>query len=116
MYLLLPLLRVHCLSRSLQTRLLRLPIFILIGLTVSVSRLLMLILVWPPSCLLAARIVFLPSRHLSYAVHGDHAGAKAVPVNESLLAHFERPLRPNLLVGLSVRDAMALESSFRGIV
>ena len=37
--------------------------------------------------------VFLPSRHLSYAVRGDHAGAKAVPVNESLLAHFERPLR-----------------------
>ena len=57
--------------------------------------------------------VFLPS-HLSYAVNGDRAGAKAVPVNESLLAHFERPLRPNLLVGLSVRDAMALESSFRG--
>ena len=58
--------------------------------------------------------VFLPSRHLSYAVCGDHAGAKAVPVSESLLAHFERPLRPNLLVGLSVRDAMTLESSFRG--
>ena len=58
--------------------------------------------------------VFLPPRHLSYAVRGDHAGAKAVPVNESLLAHFERPLRPNLLVGLSVCDAMALESSFWG--
>ena len=52
--------------------------------------------------------VFLPSCHLSYAMHGDHVGAKAVPVNESLLAHFERPLRPNLFVGLSVRDAMAL--------
>ena len=58
--------------------------------------------------------VFLPSRHLSYAVRGDHAGAKAVPVNESLLAHFERLLCPNLLVGLSVRGAMTLESSFRG--
>ena len=58
--------------------------------------------------------VFLLSRHLSYVVRGDHAGAKAVPVNESSLAHFERPLRPNLLGGLSVRDAMALESSFRG--
>ena len=57
---------------------------------------------------------FLPSRHLSYAVRGEHSGAKAVPVNESLLAHFERPLRPNLLVGLLVRDAMALEASFRG--
>ena len=58
--------------------------------------------------------VFLPSRHLSYALRGDHAGFKAVPVNESLLAHFECPLRLNLLVGLSVRDTMALESSFRG--
>ena len=57
--------------------------------------------------------VFLPSRHLSYEVRGDHVGAKAVPANESLLAHSECPLRPNLLVGLSVRDAMALESSFR---
>ena len=54
--------------------------------------------------------VVLPSRPLSYAVREDHAGAKAVPVNESLLAHFERPLRPNLLVGLSVRDAMAFLS------
>ena len=33
----------------------------------------------------------------------------------SLLAHFERPLRPNLLVGLSVRDAMVLEALFRGL-
>ena len=57
--------------------------------------------------------VFLPSRRLPYAVCGDHAGAKAVPVNESLLAHFERPLRNSLLVGLSVKDAMSLESSFR---
>ena len=58
--------------------------------------------------------VFLPSRRLPYAVRGDHAGAKAVPVNESLLAHFERPLWNSLLVGLSVKDAMSLESSFRG--
>ena len=57
---------------------------------------------------------FLPSHHLSYVVRGEHSGATAVPVNESLLAHFDRPLRPNLLVGLSVRDAMALEASFRG--
>ena len=58
--------------------------------------------------------VFLPSRRLAYAVRGDHAGAKAVPVNESLLAHFDLPLRPTLQVGLSVRDAMSLESSLRG--
>ena len=57
---------------------------------------------------------FLPSRHLSYAVRGEHSGVKAVCVNESLLALFDRPLCPNLLVGLSVRDAMALEASFRG--
>ena len=31
--------------------------------------------------------VFLPSRRLPHAVRGDHAGAKAVPVNKSLLAH-----------------------------
>ena len=58
--------------------------------------------------------VFLPSRRLAYAVRGYHAGAKAFPVNESLLAHFDCPLRPTLQVGLSVRDAMSLESSFRG--
>ena len=57
---------------------------------------------------------FLPSHNLLYAVRSDHSGARAVPVNESLLAHFDRPLRPNLLVGLSVHDAMALEASFRG--
>ena len=57
---------------------------------------------------------FLPSRNLSYAVRGEHSGAKAVPVNESLLALFDHPLRPNLLVGLSVCDATALEASFCG--
>ena len=30
------------------------------------------------------------------------------------LAHFDRPLRPTLQLGHSVRDAMSLESSFRG--
>ena len=29
------------------------------------------------------------------------------------MAHFERPLRPSLQLGLTVRDAMALEASFR---
>ena len=58
--------------------------------------------------------VFLPFRRPTYAVCGDHAGARAVPVNESLLAHFDRPLRPTLQLGLSVRDAMSLESSFHG--
>ena len=56
---------------------------------------------------------FIPPRHNSYAVRCPHASGKAVPVNESLLAHFDKTLRPSLLVGLSIRDAMALEASFR---
>ena len=38
---------------------------------------------------------------------------RAVPVNESLLSHFERPLRPNLQLGITISDAMALEASSR---
>ena len=57
--------------------------------------------------------LFLLPRHTSYAVQGKHASGKAVPVKESLLAHFGKPLRPSLLVGLPVRDAMTLEVSFR---
>ena len=57
--------------------------------------------------------LFLPQRLSTYAVRGECATGKAVPVNESLLAHFDKPLRPSLLVGLSVRDATALEASFR---
>ena len=57
--------------------------------------------------------LFLLPRHTLYAVRGEHASGKAVPVNESLLAHFDKPLHPSLLVGLSVRDTMALEASFR---
>ena len=32
---------------------------------------------------------FLPAHHLSYAVRDEHASGKAVPVNESLLSHFD---------------------------
>ena len=53
----------------------------------------------------------LPQRLTSYAVKGDCALGRAVPINESLLSHFERPLRPNLQLGITVRDAMALEAS-----
>ena len=56
---------------------------------------------------------FLPSRHSTYAVWGPHAADCAVPVNESLLSHYDRPLRPSLQVGLTVRDLMSLEHSFR---
>ena len=55
----------------------------------------------------------LPQRLGSYAVKGDCALGRAVPVNESLLSHFERPLRPTLQMGVTVRDAMALEASCR---
>ena len=53
----------------------------------------------------------LPQRLASYAVKGDCALGRAVPVNESLFSHFERPLRPTLQLGVTVRDAMALEAS-----
>ena len=56
--------------------------------------------------------LFFPPRHNTYAVRGPHAGGRAVPVNESLLAHYDKQLRPSLQVGLQVHDLMALESSF----
>ena len=49
----------------------------------------------------------------SYAVRGDWALGHAVPVNEPLLSHFERPLRPSLQLGITARDAMYLEASSR---
>ena len=57
--------------------------------------------------------LFIPPRHTAYAVLCPHSSGRAVPVNESLLAHYDKPLRPSLQVGLTVRDLMALESSFR---
>ena len=53
----------------------------------------------------------LPQRLGSYAVRGDCALGRSVPVNESLLSHFEHPLRPTLQMGVTVRDSMALEAS-----
>ena len=57
--------------------------------------------------------VVLPQCLASYAVKGDCALGRAVPIKESLLSHFERPLRKNLQLGITVRDAMALEMSCR---
>ena len=57
--------------------------------------------------------LLLPQRLASYAVRGDCSLGRAVPVNESLLSHFEQPLRTNLQMGVTVRDAMALEASCR---
>ena len=56
---------------------------------------------------------FLLSRNTSYVGRGERASGRAVPVNESLLAHFDRQLRPSLLLGLIVKYAIALEPSFR---
>ena len=56
---------------------------------------------------------FLPSHSPSYAVHEDFAQGRAVPVNPSLLWLFERNLKPSFLLGLSIREATALEASFR---
>ena len=56
---------------------------------------------------------FILPRHTTYVVRGPHTAARAVPVNESLLFHFDKHLRPNLLAGLSVQDLMAFKVSFR---
>ena len=56
---------------------------------------------------------FIPARHTAYAVRGPHAAGRADPANESLLSHYEKPLRPSLMMGLTVRDLMAFEASFR---
>ena len=53
---------------------------------------------------------FLSTRHSTYAVRGPHAASRAVPVNGSLMSHFDRPLRPSLQVGLTVRDLMTLST------
>ena len=55
---------------------------------------------------------FIPARHTAYAVRGPHAAGCAVPVNKSLLSHYDKPLRPSLQVGLTIRDLMAFEASF----
>ena len=56
---------------------------------------------------------FLPPRNSAYAVKGDFASGQAVPVNPSLLALYDRQLKPSYHVGLTVREAAALESSVR---
>ena len=56
---------------------------------------------------------FIPSRSPSYAVHGHFVQGWAVPLNPSLLSLFKRPLKPSLLLGISIREAAAFEASFR---
>ena len=48
-------------------------------------------------------------------MHGEHALGSAVPVNPSLMSMFERPLRPLLQLGLTVWEAVVLESSCRSL-
>ena len=55
--------------------------------------------------------LLLPPRSAQYSVCGDHALGSALPVNLSLLAMFERPLRPSLHLGLTIREAVLLEAS-----
>ena len=57
--------------------------------------------------------LFLPSRSLTYAVHGDFALGGVVLVNPSLLSLFERCLKPSNHVGLSIREAAAFKASLR---
>ena len=49
----------------------------------------------------------------TYAVHGDFVQGRAVPLNPLLLSLFERPLKPSLLLGISIREAAMLEASLR---
>ena len=47
---------------------------------------------------------------------GEHALGSVVPVNPSLLSMFERLLRPSLQLGLTVQEAVVLESSCRRLL
>ena len=52
----------------------------------------------------------LPPRQAQYSVGGGSSLGSAAPVNPSLMAMFERLLRPSLHLGLTVREAALLES------
>ena len=56
---------------------------------------------------------FFQSRNSLHAVHGEFALGHAAQVNPSLLSLFERSLKPSHHLGLSIREAAALEASFR---
>ena len=61
-----------------------------------------------------ADFFFLPLHNSSCAVKDDFASGQAVLVNPSLLSRFEKQLKPSYHVGLTVREAAALESSLQG--
>ena len=54
---------------------------------------------------------FLPPRNSSYIARGELALGHAAPVNPSLLSLFEPQLKPSHHVGMSIREAAALEAS-----
>ena len=56
---------------------------------------------------------FLPPWNSAYAVKGEFASGQAVPVNPSLLALYDRQLKPSYHVGLMVCEAAGLESFLR---
>ena len=57
----------------------------------------------------------LPPCNAQYSVGGEALLGSAAPVNPSLLAMSERPLRPSLHLGLTVREAALLEASSRAL-
>ena len=57
----------------------------------------------------------LPPRQSQHSVRSGSSLGSAAPVNPSLLAMFERPLRPSLHLGLTLREASLLESSSRAL-
>ena len=57
----------------------------------------------------------LPPCQSQYSVGSGSSLGSAAPVNPSLLAMFERPLRPSLYLGLTLSEASLLESSSRAL-
>ena len=57
----------------------------------------------------------LPPRQSQYSVGSASSLGSAAPVNPSLLAMFECPLRPSFHLGVTLREASLLESSSRAL-
>ena len=57
----------------------------------------------------------LPPRNAQYSVGGEASLGSAAPVNPSLLAVFEHPLRPSLHLSLTICEAALLEASSQAL-
>ena len=68
-----------------------------------------------PSFLASGRALsyLLPGRSSQFAVHGEGALSGAAELNPSFAALIDRPLRPSLHVGMSIKEAAACEASLR---